>query len=122
MGVCRAVCGLVWVIVACIAAGSTWASADLSGRWTISARDEPLKTLEGKEPPLTDLGKSRMEEFLLARRKASTSVDPVERCLPPDIPRTYLMRQLFIIAQRPYLVMLMFQYQRVVMQIRAASL
>ena len=76
------------------------AAPDLSGVWFISNHAGPLRTVDGKVPPLTPEAKTVYAAHKAALAKGDYSFDGVTHCLPPGLPRLMLMHEPFEILQR----------------------
>ena len=85
----------------------------IAGVWRISSPVAPLRTLEGRVPPLNATGLA-LQRQRAAGLKAHRSEDPLERCLPPGTPRILWMDAPFLITQAPSKVMVFHQARHLV--------
>ena len=88
------------------------AAPDLSGVWFISNHAGPLRTVDGKVPPLTPEAKTVYAAHKAALAKGDYSFDGVTHCLPPGLPRLMLMHEPFEIIQRPKALYFVYQLNR----------
>jgi hypothetical protein len=89
---------LLWSAVSSLAA----TPPDLTGVWSIvGSRDDTLKTIDGKLPPLLPSAKTIYDSHLAAAAHGDRSFDSTTRCLPPGLPRLMLIHRPFEILQRP---------------------
>ncbi|MFT3907531.1 MAG: hypothetical protein QM718_14640 [Steroidobacteraceae bacterium] len=61
------------------------AAPDFSGPWETTAKNDRLKTVDGKDPPLTAEGRK-----MLQANSTNLKDDPAKRCLPPGVPRAMM--------------------------------
>ena len=88
----------------------------LAGVWRITAVATPLRTVEGREPPLNAAGRALYRQRVAAR-KAGHAEDPWDQCLPPGTPRAMWVDAPFLIAQAPAKVTLFHQHRHLVRHI-----
>ncbi|MGH8220787.1 MAG: hypothetical protein ACREUT_19815 [Steroidobacteraceae bacterium] len=86
---------------------------DLTGAWFIVHSPHALKTVEGSLPPLTPSARRIYEQHLTeAKRGKRAAFDGTTRCLPPGVPRLMVEKQPFEILQRPKVVYIISQDNR----------
>jgi len=90
---------------------------DLTGTWKPAAGQEEIRTLDGKPPPLLPAALDVYRRHLQLLKSGDRKLDPVSRCIPPGVPRIMYENRPFEIVQRPDLVVLLFEYQRLVRHI-----
>lgn len=101
------VCALAVVHFAQVATAAT--PPDFSGKWLIDGVPTALRTVSGGAPPTLNAGTS----------PAANSPDPIARCLPPGLPRLYLLPHPFLILARPSQTLMVFEFQRLVRRVYA---
>ncbi|MGC3980602.1 MAG: hypothetical protein QM808_05015 [Steroidobacteraceae bacterium] len=95
--------------------GSASVTPDLSGVWKLTKPVEQLLTTDGKQPPLLPEALQAYQSHIQAKTKGDLTWDPVQRCKPPGLPRTYLENGWpFEIVQTPERVDFLFQWNRMV--------
>jgi len=108
-----AVLSALWLTEALGAA----APADLNGKWIAVGTTTEIRTSAGRAPPLRPAAAQAKAQTLAALGRGDRSSDSATHCIPPGVPRLYGWRTPFLIAQRPYLVLMLFQSERLVRQI-----
>lgn len=68
------------------------------GPWALPEAGKPLRTSDGKAPPLRPAAQKIYAEHMAERSKGNNGYDPLARCLPPGIPRLYTQPGIFRIA------------------------
>jgi hypothetical protein len=85
------------------------AHADLSGIWKAIHPSALLQTTDGQPPPLLPAARKVYEANLAARKAGDTSFDTTTRCMPPSIPRAFVLSS-FRIMPQPTLVAFLFEW------------
>jgi hypothetical protein len=83
--------------------------ADLSGVWKAIHPSALLQTTDGQPPPLLPAARKVYEANLAARKAGDTSFDTTTRCMPPGIPRAFVLSS-FRIMPQPTLVAFLFEW------------
>jgi len=98
--------------------GDAHAEANLAGIWKIASPQQSFKP-EGGTIPFTEMGKTAYEENKQHRDKGEYEEYDytLSRCSSPGTPRIMLTPQRFEIFQRPNLIMIAFEWNRVRRQI-----
>lgn len=105
------------LIIALLTASMSAHAADLSGKWVLEKPSSQLHTVDGKLPPLLPAAQQQQAQVDAALARGDRSADAATRCIPPGITRLFSWHQPFLVAQRPYLVLMLFQSERLVRQI-----
>lgn len=86
------------------------APPDLSGVWQVSRYDKQIRTVEGKDPPLTAAGKARYAQNISERKTPKPRAD-MSRCVPPGTPRLLWAPLPLMILQTSRKVTFIHEYQ-----------
>ena len=89
---------------------------DIIGVWQADNADDTLQ-VTGERPLLTPAGRKLAEERRLAATRGDRSWDGTLRCLPPGAPRILGFGQPFDINADAHLIVMGFQYQRLLRMI-----
>jgi hypothetical protein len=82
------------------------------GVWQIEKPATPLRTSEGKEPPLLPAARAAYEKTRALRARDDTSWDPVYQCQMHGVPRLMYEAMPFQILQTPKQLLMLFQWNR----------
>jgi len=72
---------------------------NFTGKWAMTARITHLKTIEGKEPPLTPAGQTEYARRQAALKAGDRRLDPLSDCLMHGTPRLLYAPYPFLILQ-----------------------
>lgn len=92
------------------ASAQTQSQSQFAGIWRIEKPVTSLRTVEGKEPPLTADAAIRYREHLAARKKGDTSFDSATWCAAVGFPRIMSLNYPFEIMVRPQYVAFMHEW------------
>lgn len=84
--------------------------ADLRGPWKIVQPQSSLQSADGRPPPLKPAARALYDQRVTAKKAGDKSVDPLERCLPPGVPRLLLQPYPFSIVQGKTLYGFIFEW------------
>jgi hypothetical protein len=91
---------------------------NMDGVWKLAPSMAALSPVDGTEIPFTAEGRSAYEMNRAAAAKHDYSFDPTEtRCSSPGLPRLMLTPMLIKIYQRPHLVAMLFEWNRLLREI-----
>lgn len=93
-------------------------AANLDGVWKLSRPQTQLTPADGKPVPFTQAGRLKYEEHRTAAAKGDYGFDlTMSRCASPGLPRVLLNPLRLRLYQRPTVVVMMFEWNRLLRQI-----
>lgn len=105
------------LLVAMLAIVNADAAADFSGVWQAADKVTRVRTVEGKPPPLLPAAQAVYDRNLARYQAGDRKFDPTSRCIPPGMPRIMFESTPFEVLQRADLIVLLFEYQRLIRHI-----
>ncbi|WP_428312864.1 hypothetical protein [Hydrocarboniphaga sp.] len=109
---------LALMLLALPAINAHAAESSLDGVWKLSPAQSELQPVDGKKLPFTDGGRAQYEKNLAAAARKDYSFDATTtRCSSPGLPRLMLTPKLIRIYQRPQIVTMLFEWNRLFRQI-----
>jgi hypothetical protein len=107
--------GLICALLALFS--TAHAEADLTGVWKIKRDNVDLASAAVAKPVFTPAGQSRYEQNRAAVTKRDVSVDLVQRCSSPGMPRILLLPYSFEILQESGYIAMVFEWNQLFRQI-----
>jgi hypothetical protein len=101
---------LATAITSAAMAANAKSNPDFSGVWLVSSTIQQLKTVDGRDPPLTSAASQAYAAHVAQWRAGDQSFDPVSKCVSPGMPRMLYLPYPFQIIQRPKRITYLFEW------------
>jgi hypothetical protein len=117
-GSARAVLIAALAVLSVALVGCSRTDSNFEGVWKLEPAQAAFKPADLAQIPFTAAGRKAFEQNKAAAEKGSYTFDPTQmRCSSPGVPRLMLTPMLMKIYQRPHLVAILFEWNRLLREI-----